>query len=197
MPRGRHHSHILKQVYADWWYAWCLLYFIGPRGIHKDIFITLKKSLRWVPIVGWVSTILVPVLLVPSDYSLYSGNAVLQLHLPCAFLGGRLENGEMHFPSVSPHLPWQQLASSLSTIGKEAEKDGNPFAFILYPEGTLVSKDTRPISRKFAEKTGIVSPGHALNTALELETSERHEEHASSKIYRPSFCLEIARTAHS
>ncbi|KAJ6627200.1 hypothetical protein B0H10DRAFT_1996020 [Mycena sp. CBHHK59/15] len=40
------------QVYADWWYAWCLTYFIGP-GVHGSVFITLKKSLQWLPILGW------------------------------------------------------------------------------------------------------------------------------------------------
>lgn len=49
----------------------------------------------------------------------------------------------------------KQLASSLSALGKEAEREDKPFAFILYPEGTLVSRDTRPISRKFADKMGI------------------------------------------
>jgi hypothetical protein len=51
-----------------------------------------------------------------------------------------------------------QLASSLSALGSRAEKEDNPLCFILYPEGTLVSKDTRPISKKFADKIGVVSP---------------------------------------
>lgn len=49
-----------------------------------------------------------------------------------------------------------ELATSLSKLASAAEREDNPFAFILYPEGTLVSKDTRPISRKFADKMGIV-----------------------------------------
>ncbi len=49
-----------------------------------------------------------------------------------------------------------QLSASLSTLGSEAETQDNPLAFILYPEGTLVSQDTRPISKKFADKMGIV-----------------------------------------
>ncbi|KAJ7597240.1 acyltransferase-domain-containing protein [Mycena floridula] len=107
------------QVYADWWYNWILLYFIGPNGVHKNCFITLKKSLRWIPIIGW---------------------------------------GMQFFNFIFLARSWAsdrlQLASHLSTLGKEAERDHDPFAFILYPEGTLVSKDTRPISRKFAEKIG-------------------------------------------
>lgn len=56
------------------------------------------------------------------------------------------------------------LASSLASLGKEARKEDRPFCFLLYPEGTLISKDTRPISKKFADKMGIVSlsPRHFL-----------------------------------
>jgi len=27
---------------------------MSPHGIHRYVYITLKKSLRWVPIIGWV-----------------------------------------------------------------------------------------------------------------------------------------------
>ncbi|KAF5368472.1 hypothetical protein D9758_002417 [Tetrapyrgos nigripes] len=107
------------QVYADWWYAWCLLYYIG-EGMHRYVYITLKKSLQWVPVVGW---------------------------------------GMQFFNFIFLARSWAsdrvQLAKSLSTLGEAAERGDNPFVFLLYPEGTLVSKDTRPISRKFAEKMGI------------------------------------------
>lgn len=49
-----------------------------------------------------------------------------------------------------------QLASQLASLGKEARKENRPFCFLLYPEGTLVSRDTRPVSKKFADKMGIV-----------------------------------------
>jgi hypothetical protein len=50
-----------------------------------------------------------------------------------------------------------QLASDLSALGRQAEQQDKPLTLILYPEGTLVSKDTRPISKKYADKLGIVS----------------------------------------
>lgn len=59
----------------------------------------------------------------------------------------------------------QQLATSLASLGKDAEREGKPLCFIVYPEGTLVSKDTRPKSKKFADKMGIVRhllPEHLL-----------------------------------
>lgn len=49
------------------------------------------------------------------------------------------------------------LISQLAKLGRMAEQENTPFAFILYPEGTLVSSETRPISKKFADKMGIVS----------------------------------------
>jgi 1-acyl-sn-glycerol-3-phosphate acyltransferase len=45
------------QVYADWWYAWCLTYFMDT---HRDVCIVLKKGLQWIPIVGWVIRSLPP-----------------------------------------------------------------------------------------------------------------------------------------
>jgi len=108
------------QVYADWWYAWCFTYFMSPHGVHRYVYITLKKSLRWVPIVGW---------------------------------------GMQFFNFIFLARSWasdrQQLATDLASLGRQTERDGKPLCFILYPEGTLVSKDTRPLSKKFADKMGI------------------------------------------
>lgn len=49
------------------------------------------------------------------------------------------------------------LASRLAWLGRRAEEKDTPLTFILYPEGTLVASDTRPISKKYADKLGIVS----------------------------------------
>jgi 1-acyl-sn-glycerol-3-phosphate acyltransferase len=49
-----------------------------------------------------------------------------------------------------------QLASQLAILGRQAERQDRPLALIIYPEGTLVSEQTRPISKKFADKMGIV-----------------------------------------
>ena len=66
-----------------------------------------------------------------------------------------------------------QLASDLASLGKQAEEEDNPLCFVLYPEGTLVSKNTRPISKKFADKNGIVSVLiHLLAMAVLTYTSK-------------------------
>jgi len=42
------------QTYADWWYLWSLSYF---ANMQEHVLIVLKKSLKWVPILGWVSAL--------------------------------------------------------------------------------------------------------------------------------------------
>ncbi|KAI0335978.1 hypothetical protein GY45DRAFT_1291537 [Cubamyces sp. BRFM 1775] len=112
------------QIYADWWYAWTLTYFMGT---HKDVFIVLKKSLKWVPVVGW-------------GMQFYN----------FIFLARSWASDRLH------------LSKSLSWLARRAEKEDSPLTFILYPEGTLVSKDTRPISKKYADKLGIPDMTHTL-----------------------------------
>ncbi|KAG6911811.1 hypothetical protein DXG01_000058 [Tephrocybe rancida] len=115
------------QIYADWWYAWCLIYFIGAQGVHRNVYITLKKSLQWIPVVGW-------------GMQLYGF-----IFLARSWASDRI-----------------QLASHLAALGKRAEEEDKPLCFLLYPEGTLVSPNTRPVSKKFADKEGIADLSNLL-----------------------------------
>ena len=54
------------------------------------------------------------------------------------------------------------LAKELARVGKRSEKADQPLALIVFPEGTLVSKDTRPISKKFADKIGVSDNKYTL-----------------------------------
>ncbi|KAG8987453.1 hypothetical protein FRB90_003331, partial [Tulasnella sp. 427] len=105
------------QVYLDWWYLWCLTYFMN---VHGSVIIILKKSLKWLPIVGW---------------------------------------GMQFFDFIFLARSWAAdkipLGSHLTRIGQEAQAKDDPLSLIIYPEGTLVSKDTRPLSKKYADKEGI------------------------------------------
>ncbi|KAH0838470.1 acyltransferase-domain-containing protein [Lanmaoa asiatica] len=105
------------QVYSDWWYVWCLTYFART---HKDVFIVLKNSLKWVPVIG-------------------PGMQMYRF----IFLARSWASDKI------------QLARQLSKLGKKAQEENKPFAFILFPEGTLVSENTRPVSGKYAEKMGV------------------------------------------
>ncbi|KAI0308051.1 acyltransferase-domain-containing protein [Multifurca ochricompacta] len=112
------------QVYADWWYAWCLTYFMNT---HRDVCIVLKKSLKWVPVLGW---------------------------------------GMQFFNFIFLARSWASdrlyLVKQLALLGRRAQERDTPLTFILYPEGTLVSQDTRPISKKYADKLGINDMTHTL-----------------------------------
>lgn len=59
---------------------------MSPHGVHRYVYITLKKSLRWVPVVGWVSAS-PPAHAATFDASL--GHAILQVHLPRPIMGLR------------------------------------------------------------------------------------------------------------
>jgi 1-acyl-sn-glycerol-3-phosphate acyltransferase len=47
------------------------------------------------------------------------------------------------------------LVTKLSLIGQQAEQREKPLMFLLYPEGTVISENTQPVSKKYADKLGI------------------------------------------
>jgi len=112
------------QVYLDWWYLWSFTYWIGG---HKDVIIVLKKSLKWIPIIGW---------------------------------------GMIWFRFIFLARSWAQdskhYIKQLASLAQVAESEDRPFTFFLYPEGTLVSSETRPLSKKWASKSGISDLRHIL-----------------------------------
>lgn len=89
------------------------------------------------------------------------------------------------------------LIARLSELGRDAQAAHKPLAFIIYPEGTLVSSDTRPVSKKYADKLGIVNghsiyqPGHSILTSV---TVARHEAYASSAIDWTTLCTSSVST---
>lgn len=79
------------------------------------------------------------------------------------------------------------LVKELATIGRRAEQTDIPLTFILYPEGTLVSKDTRPISKKYADKMGIVSGATLYSLVLANgRCTAGHGTHTPSEIDWPA-----------
>lgn len=90
------------------------------------------------------------------------------------------------------------LSKSLAALGDEAEKEDQPFCFVLYPEGTLVSENTRPISKKFADKIGVVRRIVFLQTRCTLMPySGGHETHSTAEIDRVALQLAFPCPSHS
>jgi 1-acyl-sn-glycerol-3-phosphate acyltransferase len=80
------------------------------------------------------------------------------------------------------------LVKQLALLGQRAQLHDTPLTFILYPEGTLVSKDTRPISKKYADKLGIVSPStyqsYLLPSLTGYRFAARRDSHTPSTVNR-------------
>ncbi|KAI6158758.1 hypothetical protein EDD17DRAFT_1779270 [Pisolithus thermaeus] len=106
------------QVYCDWWYVWCLTYFMQAHKMSSSCSRRVSS--------GFPSL----------------GRCGMQMF-------------RFIFLSRSWVADKAQLTKLLSKLGKKAEEEDKPFAFILFPEGTLVSKHTRPISRSYAGMLGI------------------------------------------
>jgi hypothetical protein len=49
------------------------------------------------------------------------------------------------------------LVKQLSLLGRTAQKYDTPLTFIIWPEGHISSPKTRAVSKKYADKLGIVS----------------------------------------
>ena len=56
----------------------------------------------------------------------------------------------------------QALTSHFGRLARTSTKTGLPFLLLLFPEGTLVSDQTRPLSAAFAAKSGIEDMQHTL-----------------------------------
>lgn len=85
------------------------------------------------------------------------------------------------------------LVKQLALLGERAQERDTPLTFILYPEGTLVSPDTRPVSKKYADKLGIVSSISPLTSSrliriysLTCLTHSSHVRQACSTVSVPS-----------
>lgn len=48
------------------------------------------------------------------------------------------------------------LGEHLVKVAERAKYADSRVALMIFPEGTLVSRDTRPLSKKYADKIGIV-----------------------------------------
>ncbi|KAH9812254.1 acyltransferase-domain-containing protein [Melampsora americana] len=120
------------QIYADWLYIWCLAYL---AEIHGSIIIILKASLKWVPIVG----------------------PAMQL-FSFIFLN---RSWSLDKSSLTEHLT-TMANQTTSNQPIKSNSSSQPLTLLIFPEGTLVSPLTRPISQKYADKNGLTDLKHCL-----------------------------------
>lgn len=58
------------------------------------------------------------------------------------------------------------LGEHIVDVAEQAKAADSKLALMFFPEGTLVSPDTRPLSKKYADKVGIVCLPEPINNDL-------------------------------
>lgn len=158
---------IPHKVYTDWLYLWNLSYF---GGLSDSIVIILLKLYKWFPVIGVVSE---------RWFALVGVGMFCFAIRRCSFVVHGADrqppHSRLHFQKsmqmyrfIFLTRKWDSdkhyLARHLSKIARLAsDKVQTPGArgaaskllLLIFPEGTLVSPLTRPISKKFADKSGI------------------------------------------
>ncbi|KXX81458.1 putative acyltransferase CST26 [Madurella mycetomatis] len=119
------------QIYTDWLYLWWVGYANMPK-MHGSIYIILKESLKYIPIVG-------PGMMFYGFIFMSRKMAVDQPRL--AHRLGKLK-AQHTAPDGKSYL--------------------NPMWLLLFPEGTNASQNGRNKSAKWAEKIGVKDPEHML-----------------------------------
>ncbi|PWN36298.1 uncharacterized protein FA14DRAFT_53918 [Meira miltonrushii] len=114
------------QIYTDWLYLWCLAYY---SDLADSIFIILMKLYKW----------LVPI------------GPAMQFYR-FIFLQRKWESDKAY---LARHLSYLAHLASDKKSDDAASGSASKLLLLIFPEGTLVSPLTRPVSKKFADKSGI------------------------------------------
>ncbi|KAI4141294.1 MAG: hypothetical protein L6R39_005415 [Caloplaca ligustica] len=122
------------QLYSDWLYLWWIAY---TSRMHGHVFIILKESLKYVPIIG--------------PGMMFYGFVFMA------------RNWVKDRPRLQHRL--RKLAQSRHggpMSGKRGKESLDPMWLMIYPEGTNLSGNTRKGSARWAEKQGIRDFEHVL-----------------------------------
>nr|POE56771.1 putative acyltransferase [Quercus suber] len=123
------------QLYTDWLYLWWISY-TNVSPMHGHIYIILKESLKYVPIIG-PAMMLYGFIFMARKWSSDQERMRYRLKKLCT-------------PRRAPGTP----QSSKSTL--------DPMWLLIFPEGTNISANTRASSVKYSAKSGIPDMKHQL-----------------------------------
>ncbi|KAI1204569.1 acyltransferase-domain-containing protein [Annulohypoxylon truncatum] len=119
------------QIYTDWLYLWWVGYTNNPQ-MHGHVYIILKESLKWVPVIG------------PG----------------CMFFGFIFLSRKMAVDR--PRLAHRLGKLKTRHTGLDGKRFLNPMWLLLFPEGTNLSSNGRVKSAKWAEKSGLRDTEHMM-----------------------------------
>lgn len=139
------------QIYTDWLYLWWIAY-TNTTPMHGHIYIILKESLKWVPIIG----------------------PAMQLY-GFIFMARKWAKDQERI-----HYRLQKLNSRHSgpMSGEQREAQLDPMWLLMFPEGTNLSANTRKGSAKFAAKSDTPDLKHQIlprSTGLQFCLQELRE----------------------
>lgn len=123
------------QIYTDWLYLWWIAY-TNSTPTHGHIYIILKESLKWVPIIG----------------------PAMQLY-GFVFMARKWAKDQERLRYRLQKLN-SRHAGPLSGEQREAQLD--PMWLLIFPEGTNLSANTRKASAKFAAKSESADLKHQI-----------------------------------
>ncbi|KAJ9642984.1 hypothetical protein H2199_004506 [Coniosporium tulheliwenetii] len=118
------------QIYTDWLYLWWIAY---TDRMHGHVYIILKESLKWIPILGW-------------GMQFFS----------FVFLSRNWTKDKPRFQ----HRLRKLNTSHHGPLSGSQPLD--PMWLMIFPEGTNLSKNGRASSKKWADKNNIPDLRHVL-----------------------------------
>lgn len=121
------------QIYTEWLYLWWTAY---TAGFHGHIYIILKESLKYVPIIG------------PA-----------MMFYGFIFMARKWEKDQ---PRLRHRLHKLNSRHSGPMSGSQGAAQLDPMWLLIFPEGTNLSRNTRNQSLKWSQKSGIPDMKHVL-----------------------------------
>ncbi|KZF22569.1 hypothetical protein L228DRAFT_210419 [Xylona heveae TC161] len=134
------------QLYSDWLYLWWIAY---TSQMHGHIYIILKESLKYIPIIG------------PG-----------MMFYGFVFLARNWAKDKPRFKHRLEKLSGRHHGPLSGTHSLD------PMWLLIFPEGTNLSNNGRASSKRWAEKQGLVDPQHVLlprSTGLQFCLQELSE----------------------
>jgi hypothetical protein len=119
------------QIYTDWLYLWWVGYANRPR-MHGHIYIILKESLKWIPIIGQ----------------------------GMMFYGFIFMSRKMAVDQ--PRMTYRLNKLKTDRVSGSGESRLRPMWLLLFPEGTNLSINGRRKSATWAEQNGLKDPEHLM-----------------------------------
>jgi len=119
------------QIYTDWLYLWWVAYANRP-GLAGHIYIILKESLKYIPIIGWG-----------------------MMFYGFIFMSRKMATDQ-------PRLSYRLQKLRTKKTGPRGEIYYDPMWLLLFPEGTNLSGNGRRKSAQWAKKNGLRDPEHVM-----------------------------------